>query len=153
LVTEAGGYMDKIMGDGFMALFNAPILHVDHASRAVRTAIAMRRLVVDANRTRAHKLSVRIGVHSGEAVVGNIGTSILMNYTAIGATVNTAKRVEESCEPDQILISGDTYALLDRAQFENESTHLVAKGARHMKGLSNSLHVFAVEDHTISEAV
>lgn len=47
-------------------------------------------------RQHAHKLSVRIGLHSGEAVVGNIGTSILMNYTAIGDTVNTAKRIEIS---------------------------------------------------------
>jgi adenylate cyclase len=151
LITEAGGYMDKIMGDGFMALFNAPILYIDHASRAVRAAIAMRRLIVDANRTRAHKLSVRIGIHSGEAVVGNIGTSILMNYTAIGITVNTAQRIEVSCEPDQILISGETFALLDPDQLDSEAICVVAQGARQLKGLSNSLHVFAVEDRAISE--
>lgn len=153
LITEAGGYLDKIMGDGFMALFNAPMLYVDHASRAVRTAIAMRRLVVDANYTRAQKLSVRIGIHSGEAVVGNIGTSNLMNYTAIGSTVNTAKRVEESCEPDEILISSGTYALLDRTQLDDESICLVARGARQLKGLSNSMHVYSVEDRTVPERV
>ena len=127
LVTQAGGYMDNFFGDGFMALFNAPKLYVDHASRAVRTAIAMRRLVVDANRTRADKLSVRIGIHTGEAVVGNIGTSILMNYTAIGITVNTAQRIELSCEPDQILVSSDTCALLDPTLLETRRFVLLPK--------------------------
>lgn len=150
-VTEAGGYMDKIMGDGFMALFNAPILYVDHASRAVRAAIAMRRLVVQANRTRAHKLSVRIGIHSGEAVVGNIGTSILMNYTAIGDTVNTAKRIEESCEPDQILISGDTYAQLEQTTLADNGICLIAKGRRELKGRSMVVNVYSAEDSIVPE--
>ncbi len=146
VVTEAGGYLDKIMGDGFMVLFNAPILNIDHATCAVQAAVAMRRLIVDANRKRAHKLSVRIGLHTGEAVVGNIGTSMLMNYTAIGDTVNTAKRIEEICEPDQILISADTYNLLDRSVLEARQVVLQTQGARPLKGRSKNMEVFAAED-------
>lgn len=146
VVTEAGGYLDKIMGDGFMALFNAPILNIDHATRAVQSAVAMRRLIVEANRNRAHKLSVRIGLHTGEAVIGNIGTSMLMNYTAIGNTVNTAKRIEEICAPDQILISADTGALLDQEALDAQGVILQPQGHRQLKGRSIGMEVLAVEE-------
>ena len=146
VITEAGGYLDKIMGDGFMALFNAPMLKVDHATCAVQAAVAMRRLLIDANRTRDHKLSVRIGLHTGEAVIGNIGTAMLMNYTAIGNTVNTAKRIEEICAPDQILISADTCALLDRDLLDAQRVIVHPQGRRHLKGRSTGVEVFAVEE-------
>ncbi len=149
VVTEAGGYLDKIMGDGFMALYNAPIFSIEHATRAVHSAIAMRRLIVEANRTRAHKLSVRIGLHSGEAVVGNIGTAILMNYTAIGNTVNTAKRIEEICQPDQILISADTYALFNHAELDGQNVMMQSLGRRQLKGRSTGIEVYAVEERAI----
>jgi class 3 adenylate cyclase len=148
VVTEAGGYLDKIMGDGFMALFNAPIFSIDHATRAVQAALAMRRLVVNVNRTRSHKLSVRIGIHSGDAVVGNIGTSILMNYTAIGNTVNTAKRVEEICEADQILISADTFSLLNCEVLDQQQAVLLPQGRRQLKGRSVGLDVYSVEERS-----
>jgi class 3 adenylate cyclase len=148
IVTEAGGYLDKIMGDGFMALFNAPVFSIDHATRAVQAAVAMRRLIVEANRTRAHKLSVRIGLHTGEAVVGNIGTSMLMNYTAIGNTVNTAKRIEEICEADQILISADTHALLKCEEFEAQRIVMQPQGRRPLKGRSIGMEVYAVDDYS-----
>jgi class 3 adenylate cyclase len=150
IVTEAGGYLDKIMGDGFMVLYNAPVFSIDHATRAVQSAIAMRRLIVEANRTRAHKLSVRIGLHSGEAVVGNIGTSILMNYTAIGDTVNTAKRLEEICEPDQILISSDTFALLKCEELDPRHVMMQPQGRKQLKGRSIGIEVFSVEDLILS---
>jgi class 3 adenylate cyclase len=146
VITEAGGYLDKIMGDGFMLIFNAPVFHIDHATRAVQAAVIMRRLIVDANRTRAHKLSVRIGLHTGEAVVGNIGTSMLMNYTAIGDTVNTAKRIEEICEPDQILVSADTCALLNSENLNALHVVLQPQGQRQLKGRSIGIEVFTVED-------
>ena len=79
---------------------------------------------------------MRIGLHSGEAVVGNIGTSILMNYTAIGDTVNTAKRIEEICEPDQILISSDTYALLKCEELDPRHVVMQPQGRKQLKGRS-----------------
>lgn len=146
VVTEAGGYLDKIMGDGFMALFNAPITCIDHATRAVDAGLAMRRLIVHSNRKRDQRLSVRIGIHTGEAVIGNIGTSILMNYTAIGDTVNTAKRIEEACEPDQILVSAATHGLVNMAAIEIKSACLVSKGDRQLKGRSTPMRIYAVEE-------
>ncbi|BAL98566.1 MULTISPECIES: adenylate/guanylate cyclase domain-containing protein [Caldilinea] len=153
IVIEHGGFMDKIMGDGFMALFNAPTTYVDHAERAVRSAIAMRRELYKRNQSRTHRLSARIGIHTGEAVVGNIGASVLMNYTAIGDAINLAKRLEESCESNQILITIDTLRHLSETTTETttkwESIEFVSLGTRQFKGRRAAIEVFAVEDHAL----
>jgi class 3 adenylate cyclase len=150
VIIDEGGYLDKIMGDGFMALFNAPMTHLDHAQRAVRSAIVMRRLVIQSNLTRVQKLSVRIGINTGEAVVANIGTSVLMNYTAIGDAVNTAKRIEELGEPDQILISAETSNLLTLPNLGIPEVELVPQGEWQLKGRRKPVTVYAVSDPTIS---
>lgn len=93
------------------------------------------------------KLSARIGLHTGEAVIGNIGTSMLMNYTAIGNTVNTAKRIEEICEPDQILISADTCALLNQESLNARNVVLQPQGHRQLKGRSIGMEIYAVVDN------
>lgn len=146
IVIEHGGFMDKIMGDGFMAIFNAPTTYVDHAQRAVRSAIAMRRATILRNQNRTPQLALRIGIHTGEAVVGNIGASVLMNYTAIGDTVNLAKRLEEAGEPGQILITADTYCRLENNFAEAERVRFVSLGQRQVKNRKNSVEVFSLED-------
>jgi len=151
IVIEHGGFMDKIMGDGFMALFNAPTTYVDHAERAVRSAIAMRRELYKRNQSRTHRLSARIGIHTGEAVVGNIGASVLMNYTAIGDAINLAKRLEESCESNQILITIDTLRHLSKTTAKRESIEFVSLGTRQFKGRRAAIEVFAVEDHALHD--
>lgn len=153
IVIEHGGFMDKIMGDGFMAIFNAPTTYVDHAQRAVLSAIAMRREIHRRNQSRTHRLSVRIGIHTGEAIVGNIGAAVLMNYTAIGDAVNLAKRLEEACEPGQVLISTDTYQRLDRTLPEWKSIEFQSWGLRQLKGRQSSIEAFAVEDHSLESPV
>ncbi|MCB0050128.1 MAG: adenylate/guanylate cyclase domain-containing protein, partial [Caldilinea sp.] len=137
---------DKIMGDGFMALFNAPTTQIDHANRAVRSAMAMRRRTIEWNAGRRHKLAVRIGIHTGDAVVGNIGTSMLMNYTAIGDTVNLAKRIEEACEDDQILLTVDTYRRLDLKHSDMQDLAIEPRGTRQLKGRTASMEVYSVEE-------
>ena len=100
LVLDASGYLDKYIGDAIMAFWNAPKEAADHADRAIRTAIAMQRrmdaLNVEwAERNPAHEpLSVRIGLHTGEVVVGNVGGAERLNYSAIGDAVNLAARLE-----------------------------------------------------------
>jgi len=138
--------MDKIMGDGFMAIFNAPTTYVDHAQRAVRSAIAMRRATIVRNQNRAPQLALRIGIHTGEAVVGNIGASVLMNYTAIGDTVNLAKRLEEAGEPHQILVTADTYCRLEKNFAELEHIHCASLGLRQFKNRKSSIEVFSLEE-------
>ncbi|MDM8530936.1 adenylate/guanylate cyclase domain-containing protein [Anaerolineales bacterium HSG25] len=108
------GTLDKFMGDAVMAFFNAPLTQADHTLRAVRAAITMQQLIVDYNHTHASKskLSFGVGIHVGPAVVGNIGTVQQMNYTAIGDTVNLAKRLQENAEGGQIIISQQAYDLV-----------------------------------------
>ena len=133
------------MGDGFMALFNAPTTQIDHTLRAVRSATAMRQKILAWTVGRRHKLAVRIGIHTGEAVVGNIGTAMLMNYTAIGDTVNLAKRIEEACDDNQILVSADTYRHLNLKHPDLANVAFELRGLCQIKGRSASIEVYSVD--------
>jgi adenylate cyclase len=98
IVFKHGGTVDKFIGDGMMAVFGAPKAHGDDALRAVKTAIEMIEMV-KANGPEWSKIlgkepSIGVGVNSGEAVVGSIGSELRSDYTAIGDTVNLASRLE-----------------------------------------------------------
>ncbi len=116
LLTEAvfrhGGTVDKLVGDAVMAVFGAPADDPDHARSAVETAEAMMAIVETASAGWQERygvgLQLAIGIHSGEAVVGNVGSERRMDYTAIGEVVNLASRLETIARPRQILISAAT---------------------------------------------
>ncbi|MBI2864763.1 MAG: GAF domain-containing protein [Chloroflexi bacterium] len=114
-ILKYEGTVDKFLGDGIMALFNAPLVQPDHAWRGASAAIEIVRLV-DAYHSRsragAPQLSFGIGINTGEAVVGNIGAAEFMNYTVVGDAVNVARRLQEQARPGQILLSESTYALV-----------------------------------------
>ncbi len=112
-VIENHGTLDKFLGDGVMAIFNAPLPQPDHALRAVCAAMQAQKEVAGYQATLPAdmRLNFRIGIHSGDAIVGNVGTARLRNYTAIGDTINTAARLEESGQGGQVLISEATYRL------------------------------------------
>jgi class 3 adenylate cyclase len=144
LATEAihreGGTVDKFIGDCIMGIWNAPTTIDDHALHACRAAIAIR----DAMRTVARpdgdkgQVRVRIGINSGTALVGNIGSSQRLSYTAIGDTVNVASRLEALAKDcgAQILISDSTrIGLQGRAK-------LSSLGEKTIRGRENSLQVF-----------
>jgi class 3 adenylate cyclase len=105
------GTFDKYLGDGLMAFYGAPVAGDDDARRAVETAIEMqqrfRELRAEAGPV-MHKLGLGIGLHSGEAIVGNIGSDRVMDYTVIGDTVNVAKRLQETALAGQTLVSEAT---------------------------------------------
>lgn len=105
------GTFDKYLGDGLMAFYGAPMAGVDDAQRAVDTAIEMQRLFRELGTAEPDlaTLGLSVGLHSGEAVVGTIGSEKLMEYTVIGDTVNVAKRLQENALAGQILISQATY--------------------------------------------
>jgi PAS domain S-box-containing protein len=111
-ILQQEGTLDKFMGDAVMGIFNAPLAQADHPWRAVQAALAMRAAVTQLYRHLPDTLHLRfgIGIHTGEAVVGNVGTEQQMNYTAIGDAVNLAKRLQEQAQGGQILLSQQTYA-------------------------------------------
>jgi len=105
------GTLDKFVGDAVMAIFNAPLPQEDHALRAVKAAVAMQQVIADHHQQLGEKrgLSFGVGINVGEVVVGNIGTTARMDYTAIGDAVNLAKRLQENVGGGRILLSQSTY--------------------------------------------
>jgi PAS domain S-box-containing protein len=103
--------VDKYVGDAVMAFFNAPDDQPDHAQRAVRAAIRMRDDILALHEVMEpqFRLSFRIAVHLGEAVVGLVGTQDRLDYTIIGDTVNTAKRLQENGQPGKVYLSDTFY--------------------------------------------
>ena len=135
-VYKYEGVVDKITGDGLMAIFGAPISHENNAERGVRAALEMQNELHDLS-AKVHQeqgvdLNVRIGLHSGWVVVGGIGANDkVLNYTAIGDTVNLARRIEESASPGAVLISETVFKQV-RALFEcQQITSLLPKGVDH----------------------
>jgi PAS domain S-box-containing protein len=111
VVLEEEGTIDKFLGDAVMAWFNAPIPQEDHTLRAVRAALKLRDRIAALHAVlppEAH-LGFGVGIHYGDAVLGLIGTEKRLEYTAIGDSVNTTKRLQENSARNQILISQVAY--------------------------------------------
>ena len=100
------GTINQYTGDGIMALFGAPIAHEDHAQRACAAALhlarELRALAEDVRRERGLEFAVRMGLNSGEVVVGRIGDDLRMDYTAQGHVVGLAARVQQLAPPGGI---------------------------------------------------
>lgn len=118
-VMQTGGTLDKYTGDGLMAFWGAPVAQEDHASRACSAALWMLRRLDEVNDWRRQSgqepFAIGVGVHSGVAVVGNVGHERRLDYTAIGDTVNTAARLEGATKElgAVLLVSRDTVEHLD----------------------------------------
>src|SRR5215468_562492 len=108
------GTINQFLGDGFMALFGAPIAHEDHARRAVLAALALQRTLKEADLGAPHGVesAFRMGLNSGLVVVGSIGDNLRMDYSAIGDTTNLAARLEQIAEPGTVLVSDSTSRLV-----------------------------------------
>jgi class 3 adenylate cyclase len=115
------GTIDKFLGDAVMALFNAPDPQPDHTLRAVRAALDMQARLAAYRREQTSPIELHfgVGISVGEAIVGNVGTAELFNFTAIGDVVNLAKRLQEIALPGQVLLSA--------AAFEAVQDHVRAR--------------------------
>lgn len=142
-IFQFEGTLDKFIGDATMAIFNAPLELEDHAFKAVQAAWAMKQgsYVLRERLEEKFGRSVQfgIGVNTGPAVVGNIGSKTRMDYTAIGDTVNTSARLEANAKPGQILLSQSTYDLVkDRVK----ATYL---GEISVKGKTQGVPIYELE--------
>ncbi len=117
VVFRHGGTLDKYLGDGVMALFGAPYATERDALKAVRAAIEMQRFVATFNRELAAAgrpaIGLGVGINTGPAIVGFVGSDTRLDYTAIGDTVNTASRLEHLAVAGQIIIGEATMQALD----------------------------------------
>jgi len=116
IVIAHGGTINEFIGDAIFAVFGAPVEHADHAERAAATALAMQRANAELNRANAARgrpsFEMGIGLHTGEAVVGNIGSEQRTKYAVVGAAVNLAARVEGCTVGGQILMTAATFERL-----------------------------------------
>ena len=136
------GTINQFLGDGFMALFGAPLAHEDDARRAVRAAVAIRRALRDrssyAGLGPGAQLAVRIGMNTGLVVVGSIGDNLRMDYTAVGDTTNVAARLQQAAAPSEIVIAEAT------ARLVRSDVRLTAAGALPVKGRSEPVVAYKV---------
>jgi adenylate cyclase len=139
------GTLDKFIGDSIMAFWNAPVDVPDHASKAVRAALAMRETLARLNESDAfgfgseYPVGIGVGIHTGLACVGNMGAEAHFNYSAVGDAVNVTARIESACKDVafDILISESTAKSLSDCA-------LLEAGALGLKGRSIRTRLFAV---------
>ncbi len=112
VITKHDGVVDKLFGDGLLALYGDFTAPDRHALNAVRTAIEMQEKAREISERLGHSLRLRVGINTGYVTVGNIGSEEHLDYTAIGQNVGLASRLETVCEPGRILISDATYQLV-----------------------------------------
>jgi adenylate cyclase len=149
IVFRHGGTVDKYIGDCIMALYNVPFEHADHAAEAIRTALEFHERTLAVSARWEAKLGVQIrngvGINTGEAVVGTMGSRQRLEYTAIGDTVNMASRLESLTKEHgtHIIISESTYEET-RGRFLTRELGAVA-----VRGKSEPVKIYAVLPHDI----
>jgi class 3 adenylate cyclase len=145
-VFETEGTLDKFTGDGLMAFWGAPVAQPDHVDRAVRAALRFEAVLRELNERRAasgeRPFRIGVGIHSGDAIVGNVGHEDRHDYTAIGDTVNVAARLEAASKQlgAPIVVSREAHAQLSDALGEQAR----AAGEISVKGRATVLEVFVL---------
>jgi adenylate cyclase len=142
LILETGGTVLQFVGDAIMVLFNAPARQKDHELRAARAALTMQK-TIDAIATENRDLEwprFRVGINTGMAVVGNIGSKELRGYNAMGDAINTAARLQTVAEPGQVVIGGATYHAIEERAVVQPLGHIEVKGKK------EPVEAFVLED-------
>lgn len=147
-ISGHGGTVDKFMGDGLMAFWGAPQADPKHASHALEAVNAIARAFAESNRARANRglkpLKLRIGLHTGRAVIGNIGGADRHNYTVVGDIVNVASRLEQLGKE---MIGDHDFVVCvsaDCRKAAGNPPHLVAAGSHILRGRTEPINVYTV---------
>jgi len=140
-VYKYDGMVDKFTGDGLMALFGAPLMHENNAELALRSALDMQADLARLSEEMQAQLQgvtirMHLGLHSGSVIVGGVGSDLMMNYTAIGDTVNLARRLEEAAPAGSIFVS-EAVQRQTKALFEFETLPPLT-----LKGVSQAVTAF-----------
>jgi adenylate cyclase len=147
-ILAEGGTVDKYIGDAVMAVFGSPVPHADHARRAVRAALGMAKEAADFKQWMVKRFPDRglaefgigVGLHTGEAVIGDIGTPKRKEFTAIGDTVNAASRLEGATKELKVVIAASESTV--KAAGEGVQTGKVETVT--VKGRSGAIRVYEV---------
>ena len=119
VLGEHGGMIERFAGDAIMVVFNAAADQPDHALRAARAGLALQQAAAGVAQGRPDWPTFRVGVNTGPAIVGNVGTEEQRSFTAIGDTTNLAARLQTTAEPGQVVLGEATHvAVRDRVQAE-----------------------------------
>jgi adenylate cyclase len=140
VVFDYRGTLDKYLGDALMAFYGAPVPSSDGPAQAVCSAWAMQKKFAQLKQENAvmNDLGLGIGICTGEAVVGNVGSERIMDYTVIGNTPNTARRLQENARAGQILVDEKTHAAI-KAAFRTRKIDLIE-----LKGYSQRMSIYEV---------
>jgi len=137
-VQKNGGMVDKFIGDACMAIFSAPLDLEDHEDKAVKTAIEMQDRIKELNKELSHEIAIGVGVNTGTAVVGNMGSDTRFDFSAIGDCVNIAARLESGTKEAGVDI------LIGEETAKNCSFELKSLKAIKVKGKEKSLNVYTI---------
>ncbi|MEU8042106.1 adenylate/guanylate cyclase domain-containing protein [Streptosporangium sp. NPDC049078] len=140
IVLGNGGTIVQFVGDALLALFNAPARQEDHALAAVRAGLAMQRAAEEIAEGMPGYPRFRIGINTGEALVGNIGSPELRGFNAMGDCVNVAARLEGIAEPGSVVIGQSTLDLIG-SRAETRSL-----GPLSLKGRAQPVHAYVLSD-------
>jgi len=148
VIIENKGMIDKYIGDAIMAIFNAPIDIKDHASLACKSAVEMQLAINDFNKQRKKEnlplINMGIGINTDNVYIGNMGSDIKFNYSALGDGVNIASRLESETKKlnVKILISKNTYEKIDKELFK-----CTYKGEVFVKGKTKPIEIYSLEGY------
>lgn len=148
VIFRNGGTLDKYLGDGLMALFGAPVFYPDHIERALRTAVEIQQEINELNRrwsaNNQPPLNIGVGINTGNALVGNVGSPERMDYTVIGEDVNLASRVEGLTKTFGTLIVISERSIKLLGEHPNLPWNFKFLGHAEVKGFTDPIGVYTV---------
>ncbi len=149
IIFKYGGMLDKFIGDAIMATYNAPLNQKRHELKAILTGLEMQKANSRMNERRMAnnepQINVGIGINTGEAIAGNVGSEKRLEYTVIGSEVNLAQRIEAQTQKGQLLISEKTYDAV------KEYTEVIKLNPVHVKGIAEAVQLYSVINVNVHE--
>ena len=128
IIFKYNGTLDKIVGDELMVVFGAPLKIKNAPNAALETAIEMQKQLIEFNKKSMISIKIGIGINSGKVISGNIGSEVRSDYTVIGGNVNLASRLCSNAKSNEILVSKQTYDLINKKKSLKKMVSFKAKG-------------------------